>query len=85
MIVLNVHCYRILGLGPTGLTKGTVSNGETVPTLLDTLYAQNKISDEIVGIYFHPETGAVCPSPSYWSPNELIVFRTLMTKMASSH
>lgn len=48
----------ILGLGPVGLTRGTVSNANTVPTFLDNLYSQGSISSEVLGVYFSPENGA---------------------------
>lgn len=33
----------VIGFGPTDLTKGTVSNTETVPTFMDNLYSQDSI------------------------------------------
>jgi len=44
----------ILGVGPTDLTSGTVSNTETVPTVTDNLYDQGTISSEVLGIYYVP-------------------------------
>ncbi|KAG1820851.1 aspartic peptidase domain-containing protein [Suillus subaureus] len=44
----------ILGLGPVDLTQGTVSNAYEVPTVTDNLYAQRKISSEVLGVFFAP-------------------------------
>ncbi|KAG1868590.1 acid protease [Suillus subluteus] len=44
----------ILGLGPVDLTEGTVSNADTVPTVMDNLYAQQTISSEVLGVFFAP-------------------------------
>jgi saccharopepsin len=44
----------ILGVGPTDLTVGTVSNMETVPTVSDNLFSQGTISEEVLGVYFIP-------------------------------
>ncbi|KAH7129058.1 putative aspartic protease [Dactylonectria macrodidyma] len=48
----------IIGFGPVGLTAGTVSNVNTVPTFLDNLYSQGSISTEVLGVYFKPESGS---------------------------
>ncbi|KAF7982214.1 hypothetical protein HWV62_29404 [Athelia sp. TMB] len=50
----------ILGIGPVGLTSGTVSNTDTVPTVSNNLYSAGTISTEIIGIYYFPaaESGA---------------------------
>nr|POE59383.1 polyporopepsin [Quercus suber] len=48
----------ILGVGPVGLTQGTVSNANTVPTFLDNLYSQGSISTEVLGVSFRPESGS---------------------------
>ncbi|POS71568.1 hypothetical protein DHEL01_v210039 [Diaporthe helianthi] len=48
----------ILGLGPVGLTKGTVSNANTVPTFLNNLKSQGSISTEVLGVSFRPESGS---------------------------
>lgn len=48
----------ILGLGPVGLTRGTVQNTATVPTFLDNLKNAGTISTETLGIYFAPENGS---------------------------
>lgn len=48
----------IIGFGPVGLTQGTVSNVNTVPTFLDNLYSQGSISSEVLGVYFKPESGS---------------------------
>ncbi|KAG1842521.1 acid protease [Suillus subalutaceus] len=44
----------ILGLGPVDLTQGTVSNAYEVATVTDNLYAQKKISSEVLGVFFAP-------------------------------
>ncbi|KAI6148312.1 acid protease [Pisolithus tinctorius] len=44
----------VLGLGPADLTQGTVSNIDTVPTVVDNLYSQGMISSAVLGIYFVP-------------------------------
>ncbi|KAK4498597.1 hypothetical protein PRZ48_011256 [Zasmidium cellare] len=48
----------IAGFGPVGLTQGTVSNANTVPTFMDNLYKQGSISTEVLGVYFKPESGS---------------------------
>ncbi|KAL3422783.1 vacuolar protease A [Phlyctema vagabunda] len=48
----------IVGFGPVGLTAGTVSNVNTVPTFLHNLYSQGSISSEVLGVYFKPESGS---------------------------
>ncbi|KAH7926943.1 acid protease [Leucogyrophana mollusca] len=44
----------ILGVGPTDLTEGTVSNTDEVPTVTDNLYSQGTIGADVLGIYFVP-------------------------------
>ncbi|KAG9312020.1 aspartic peptidase domain-containing protein [Chiua virens] len=44
----------ILGLGPAGLTQYTVGNTSQVPTVTDNLYAQGKISQNMLGVSFVP-------------------------------
>ena len=44
----------ILGLGPTDLTMGTVAGTSQVPTVVDNLYSQKKISSAVVGISYNP-------------------------------
>ncbi|KAG1861932.1 aspartic peptidase domain-containing protein [Suillus tomentosus] len=44
----------ILGIGPTGLTEGTISNVDVVPTVTDNLYSQGVIDTRALGIYFVP-------------------------------
>jgi len=46
----------ILGLGPVDLTKGTVSNTDTVPTVTDNLFSEGTISSNEIGISFEPAT-----------------------------
>ncbi|EIW80816.1 acid protease [Coniophora puteana RWD-64-598 SS2] len=48
----------ILGVGPTDLTSGTVSNTDTVPTVTDNLYSAGTISTEVLGIYYAPAAGS---------------------------
>ncbi|KAM3418792.1 hypothetical protein BST61_g4762 [Cercospora zeina] len=48
----------IIGFGPADLTQGTVSNANTVPTFMDNLYNQGTIAREVLGVYFHPESGS---------------------------
>ncbi|THH03551.1 hypothetical protein EW145_g6173 [Phellinidium pouzarii] len=49
-------CDGILGLGPVDLTNKTLEGRETVPTVLNNLFTQNKISKEVVSISFAPTT-----------------------------
>ncbi|GJJ16012.1 hypothetical protein Clacol_010291 [Clathrus columnatus] len=44
----------VLGIGPTGLTTGTVNNTDTIPTIVDTLYNQGLINNDLIGVYFKP-------------------------------
>ncbi|KAG1884008.1 acid protease [Suillus subluteus] len=44
----------ILGVGPTFLTQGTVSNVDSVPTVTDNLYSKGTIGTEALGVYFAP-------------------------------
>ncbi|EIW79969.1 acid protease [Coniophora puteana RWD-64-598 SS2] len=44
----------VLGVGPVDLTAGTVSNTNTVPTVMDNLYSQGTISHELLGVYYAP-------------------------------
>ena len=48
----------LLGLGPTGLTYGTLTDqpNSEIPTDSDNLLSQGKISSEVVGISFNPAT-----------------------------
>ena len=48
----------ILGLGPEDLTAGTLPNmpTETIPTIVDNLYIQEKIPEEVIGVYFIPSS-----------------------------
>ena len=46
----------ILGIGPIGLTQGTVSDEYEIPTVTDNLYTQGAIGSETIGIYFEPTT-----------------------------
>ena len=44
----------VLGMGPVDLTVDRVSNTETVPTVMDNLRSQGKISEEIFSLYYTP-------------------------------
>lgn len=44
----------VLGIGPVSLTKGTVSNTDTVPTIMDNLSRQEPTHSEVLGVYFVP-------------------------------
>ncbi|KAG9312018.1 acid protease [Chiua virens] len=44
----------ILGLGPVGLTLGTVSNALEVPTVTNNLFSQKTIPEEVLGVLFTP-------------------------------
>ncbi|KAF8448673.1 aspartic peptidase domain-containing protein [Boletus edulis BED1] len=44
----------ILGLGPADLTQNSVNNTFEVPTVTDNLYAQRKISQKVLGVFFSP-------------------------------
>lgn len=46
----------ILGVGPVGLTSGTVSGVKEVPTFMNNLYSTGAISTEALGVYFAPST-----------------------------
>ncbi|KAL5536570.1 hypothetical protein ACEPAF_392 [Sanghuangporus sanghuang] len=46
----------ILGLGPVATTANTVQNTSTVPTVMDNLYAQGKIQNEVFAVSFAPTT-----------------------------
>ncbi|KAJ7314717.1 family A1 protease [Mycena albidolilacea] len=46
----------ILGIGPIGLTSGTISTGQLVPTVTDNLFSQGTITGNVVGISFKPTT-----------------------------
>ncbi|CAA7262864.1 unnamed protein product [Cyclocybe aegerita] len=46
----------ILGIGPVGLTVGTVHNTRAVPTVTDNLFQQKMIPTESIGISFNPTT-----------------------------
>ncbi|KAF9513531.1 hypothetical protein BS47DRAFT_963107 [Hydnum rufescens UP504] len=48
----------IFGFGPVDLTEGTVQGQTTVPTFMDNLYSQGTIATEVLGVYFHPESGS---------------------------
>ncbi|KAJ6450804.1 putative aspartic protease, partial [Mycena sanguinolenta] len=46
-----------LGLGPVDLTEGTVSGLTTVPTVMETMFAQGAIPEAIFSLSFAPLTG----------------------------
>ena len=41
-------------MGPVGLTKNTVSNVATVPTVVDNLFAQGSIDASVLGVFYEP-------------------------------
>jgi hypothetical protein len=51
----------ILGVGPQGLTRGTLFPGifSTLPTVTDNLFSQKTIPSNALGIYFQPTTEEV--------------------------
>jgi saccharopepsin len=57
----------ILGIGPDGLTRGTVSGGSVVPTVTSNLVSQGEISAKSVGIAFAP--GGASGSLSFGGPD----------------
>ncbi|KAF9486195.1 aspartic peptidase A1 [Pholiota conissans] len=46
----------IIGIGPAGLTKGTLlpAHDDQIPTITDNLYTDKVIADNSIGIFFHP-------------------------------
>ncbi|KAG1737746.1 acid protease [Suillus lakei] len=48
----------ILGVGPTDLTQGTISNVGSFPTVTDNLYSEGTIGTEALGVYFVPGSSA---------------------------
>ncbi|KAG9313431.1 acid protease [Chiua virens] len=48
----------IVGVGPVDLTQGTLSpdTNATIPTVMNNLYSQGLIEDEVLGVYFAPST-----------------------------
>ena len=49
-----------LGLGPVNLTTGTSSTALEVPTVMDNLYSQGTISQEVLGVFFSPVSESDC-------------------------
>jgi hypothetical protein len=49
-------------IGPVDLTEGTVTNVDTVPTVVDNLHRQGTITNSILGVYFEPSTQASKPN-----------------------
>ncbi|TDL16262.1 acid protease, partial [Rickenella mellea] len=47
----------ILGIGPVGLTEGTLSSRKPVPTVTDNLASQGTIPANSIGILYEPTTG----------------------------
>jgi hypothetical protein len=43
-----------VGLGPSGSNDGDISGFDSTPTFVETLVAQNQISEPIFGIYIAP-------------------------------
>jgi hypothetical protein len=48
----------IVGFGPVDLTEDTVSGSTTVPTVVNNLFTQGKISTQVLGVSFAPESGS---------------------------
>ncbi|KAG8696229.1 hypothetical protein FRC08_007299 [Ceratobasidium sp. 394] len=49
----------ILGLGPDALTAGTITGSHSlIPTIMQTLEAQQVIEQNVLGVYFQPITGS---------------------------
>ncbi|KAJ7354296.1 aspartic peptidase A1 [Mycena albidolilacea] len=46
----------VLGIGPVGLTSGTLSTGKLIPTITDNLFSQDTITSNLFGISFDPTT-----------------------------
>ncbi|KAI0698019.1 family A1 protease [Cytidiella melzeri] len=47
--------HGIVGLGPTDLTQGTISgSSDTIPTVIDSLFAQKTIGAKVVGMFLPP-------------------------------
>ncbi|EJD41330.1 aspartic peptidase A1 [Auricularia subglabra TFB-10046 SS5] len=44
----------IIGIGPVGLTAGTVDGQDTVPTVTDNLFSAGIIPDPVVSVFFAP-------------------------------
>ncbi|KAG6845568.1 hypothetical protein H0H87_007247 [Tephrocybe sp. NHM501043] len=55
-VATGVNYDGILGIGPVGLTKGTLhpSVNDTVPTVTDTAFEQGIIASNQIGVYFEP-------------------------------
>jgi saccharopepsin len=56
----------ILGVGPVDLSSGTTSGGGTVPTVLDNLYYQETITEEVLGVYFIPASESGTGAYLWW-------------------
>jgi saccharopepsin len=57
--IIGLNIDGICGFGPEGLTWGTVTNTDTVPTVMENLKSQGMISHNILGVFFHAEPGSV--------------------------
>ncbi|TRM66649.1 aspartic peptidase domain-containing protein [Schizophyllum amplum] len=45
----------ILGIGPTDLTEGTLSNSNAeIPTVVDTAFSEGLIDEQVISVYFEP-------------------------------
>jgi hypothetical protein len=49
-------------VGPVDLTQGTVTGAGPVPTVLDNLYSQGRISSEVLSISYVPTTTIDAPN-----------------------
>lgn len=47
----------ILGIGPVNLTQGTVQDVDSVPTVVDSLFEQGLIENNLVSVFFQPTIG----------------------------
>lgn len=43
-------------LGPVALTRGTVTSGREIPTVMDNLSSQGAIPSDLLGIFYTPFT-----------------------------
>ncbi|KAI1796356.1 acid protease [Ganoderma leucocontextum] len=57
----------ILGIGPAGLSRGTVSDFQLVPTVFDNAFEQDQMTAEVVGFAF-------APASQVSTPNGLLTF-----------
>jgi len=59
----------VLGIGPTDLTKGSLSDSQdSIPTVTDNLYSQGTIPKPLVGLFFAPSVKKVPGVMSFGNP-----------------